>query len=265
MRYKKFFDGTKIPVLGLGACNIGVPEDLWTPKEIENMELLQSAIRMGYTHIDTAEGYSDGYSEILIWKAIQKFPREKVFITTKVRKDHLWYNQVICALIRSLKRLKTDYIDLYLIHGYSSEIDISETIEALTFLKKIGKIRNFWVSNFSKAQLIKAMKYTDEIAVNQIKLNYLQCNHQTKELLKFCIQSKILVMGYRPLLFWRYPKRHDILSQTWKKYNKSVAQILLKWVIQQKWVVSIVKSTQKEHLRQNLDIFDFTLPSWDLK
>ena len=257
MKYKKT-KHFKMPVLGLGTYYLAGYHQADHSKDRELVDLLKKAIKIGYTHIDTAEKYGAGHSEVLIGKAIKDFKREKLFITSKVRSVHLKYDDVIKSAKKSLKRLQTDYIDLYLIHRPSSKIPLKETMAAMNYLKEKGLIKHIGVSNFNVKQLKEAQKYA-KIVANQVEQNLLVRNKgmfnvdMEKEIIPYCQKNDILVIAFRPLAFGILARKGlAFLDEMAKKYKISHVRIALSWLVKKPGVVTIVKSTDLKHLRENL-------------
>jgi Predicted oxidoreductases (related to aryl-alcohol dehydrogenases) len=191
--------GEKIPALGLGTWGIGgfsFPDYSYDQLAIE---VIRFAVEIGMNFIDTAEMYGSGHSEELIGEAIKGI-RDKVFIATKVLPTNFRYEDVIKACERSLKRLKTSYIDLYQLHWPNPSIPIRETMKAMERLVDEGKIRYIGISNFSVEETVEAMnslsKY--EIVSNQVEYSLLVRDIE-RDLLPFCNKNKITVIAYSPL------------------------------------------------------------------
>lgn len=172
----------------------GGPWDVREDKE--NIALLNTALEHGITTFDTAESYGKGHSEEVVGQALHAV-RDKVVLCTKVSKEHLHKNDVIAACEGSLRRLNTEYIDLYYIHWPNAEIDIGETMEAFLTLKEQGKIRAIGVSNFSVQQMQDAMRYAPLDAL-QPEYNLLTRGIE-KDVLPFCAQNSISVMTYNSI------------------------------------------------------------------
>ena len=172
----------------------GGPWDVREDKE--NIALLNTALEHGITTFDTAESYGKGHSEEVVGQALHAV-RDKVVLCTKVSKEHLHKNDVIAACEGSLRRLNTEYIDLYYIHWPNAEIDIGETMEAFLTLKEQGKIRAIGVSNFSVQQMQYAMRYAPLDAL-QPEYNLLTRGIE-KDVLPFCAQNSISVMTYNSI------------------------------------------------------------------
>src|SRR3989344_5308838 len=148
MKNKKLSNGLKIPAIAIGTCLIG-GNDYGPPDyshDEEYIKVIKDSIKLGFNHIDTAEMYGGNHTEELIGKAIKGFDRKKLFITTKVSPENLRYKDLINSAKNSLKRLETNYIDLYLIHRPNPEISIEETMKAMNFLVDNNLVKNIGVS-----------------------------------------------------------------------------------------------------------------------
>ncbi len=273
MEYENLSKQTKIPVLGLGTWEIGGGMSRNTSEDAEGVTAIKKAIELGYTHIDTAEMYGAGHSEELVGLAINDLDRESLFITTKVLPQHLQYKDCIKAAEGSLKRLKTDYIDLYLIHVPNPEIPIKETMHAMDLLLVQQKIRFIGVSNFSVEQLKEAQEYTEnKIVNNQIEYNLLtrhsgmyNTNIET-EIIPFCQENDIIITAWKPLVKGSlFRERNKLLEEISEKYNKTIGQIAINWLITKKNIITIPKSTNTEHLKENLGALGWKLDREDMK
>lgn len=272
MDYKILDENVKIPVFGIGTWGIGGGMVRSTINDKKDINAIKTAVELGMTHIDTAEMYGNGHCEELVGIAIKDYNREELFITTKVLPEHLRYNDVIKAAERSLRRLKTDYIDLYLIHGPNPNIPIEETMKAMDYLveQKMAKFNG--VSNFGVEHIKEALKYTkNKIVANQIEYNLLArnrgsfTNDMESDIIPYCEGNDILVIAYAPLAKGRLTKPgYKILDEMARKYNKTQAQIALNWLISQKNVVVIPKSTNIEHLKENLGAVGWRLKQEDI-
>ncbi|MCJ7804897.1 aldo/keto reductase [Patescibacteria group bacterium] len=265
---KKLKKGFEMPVFGLGTWQMGGRE-VHNPQNDDKKDItaIQGAIKLGVTHIDTAEGYAEGYAEILIGKAIKGYNRSKLFIVSKVRPEHLRYDDVLRSCEASLKRLKTDYLDLYLIHSPSFEIPIEDTLRAMDKLLENGLVKNIGVSNFKTERLIEAQKYTrNKLVVNQVYYNLVIREPEKEGLLRYCQQNDILLEAYRPiekgaLLAQAIP----ILDELVRKYDKTPAQIAINWLISQKNVITLSKMSAIEHLKENLGALGWQMKSEDVE
>lgn len=238
--------GAKVPVIGFGT---------WDIRGQEGKKAILSALSLGYRHIDTAEFYEN---EEQVGSALQDsgIPRNEVFLTTKVWYTHLRKEEVKRSCEASLKKLRTDYVDLYLIHWPTESVPLKETIQAMEELKMEGKVRFLGVSNFDVPLLEKAR----QIASSPILTNQVECHPYLaqKELLQYCQKQKIILTAYSPLARGRI-LGDSVLQSIGRKYGKSANQIALRWLIQQEMVVAIPKAQSVVHQKENLDIFDFYL------
>ncbi len=273
MQSKPLTKKVNIPVLGLGTWTIGGEREADTSQDLQAIEAIQQAIKIGYTHIDTAEVYGAGHCEEIVGKAIQPFNRKDLFITTKVYKTNLRYRDLLAAAEKSLKRLNTKYIDLYLIHSYNPNIPLEEIMDAMSKLVEEKKIRFIGVSNFSVEQLKKARKYSwHPIVANQIEYSLLArnkgaalgCINMESEIIPYCVQNDITVIAYRPLARGDIAlQQNPLLQQLAQKYKKTPAQIALNWLISKKNIVTIVKSTNADHLKENLGAMGWEIEKED--
>ena len=241
---------SNIPILGLGT---------WRLVGKEATETVKKAIQMGYTHIDTAEMYDN---EIQISEAIKSFDHKKLFLTSKVWYDDLHYQSVIHACKESLKKLKIDYLDLYLIHWPNPSIDMQETFQALKELYSAGLIKAVGVSNFTIRHLKQALPICQSLSLpivtNQVEFHPFLYQ---ESLLNFCRKNNIYLTAYRPIAKGLV-NQNKIIHQIAKKYKKTPIQITLRWLIQQD-IIAIPKASSEKHLKENLDIFNFKLDNSD--
>ena len=242
---------SNIPVLGLGT---------WRLAGKEATETVRKAIKMGYNHIDTAEMYGN---EKQISEAIKNFDRGKLFLTSKVWYENLNYQSVIHACKESLKKLRTDYLNLYLIHWPNPSIDMKETFQALKELYSEGLIRAVGVSNFTIRHLKQALPLCQSLSLpivtNQVEFHPFLYQ---ESLLNFCRKNNIYLTAYRPIAKGLV-NENNIINQIAKKYQKTPVQITLRWLIQQD-IIAIPKASSEKHLKENLDIFDFELDHSDI-
>lgn len=245
----EMLDGNRIPALGLGT---------WALRGTRCTTVVKKALELGYTHIDTAEKYGN---EAAIGVALQEFDRTQIFLTSKVWHTHLRYENVIKACNKTLKDLKTDYLDLYLIHWPNNAVPVDETFRAFEHLVEEGKVKSCGVSNFTINHLKEALNATKlQLTVNQVEFH--PALYQ-QELLAFCQNKGLVLTAYSPLGKGRVIRDHTIKKLA-AKYNKTPAQICLRWGLQ-KGVVVIPKSGSEIHLKENLEIFDWEISERDLK
>lgn len=234
--------GIEIPALGLGT---------WQLKGKQCTEVVQLALQLGYTHIDTAEIYGNQKE---IGNAIAGFDRKELFLVSKAWLNHLRFDDVLKACNSTLRDLGTDYLDLYLIHWPNKKVPVQETLKAMLQLKKDGKIRAIGVSNFSILDLHEAEQTGAVIATDQIEMHPLL---QQKTLWHYCSLRKIPVTAYSPIARGLVLK-NETIQKIAEKHGKTAAQVSLKWLLQ-KGAIVIPKASSREHLQQNLDVFDWRL------
>ncbi|MFW5998825.1 MAG: aldo/keto reductase [Halanaerobiaceae bacterium] len=238
--------GDKIPILGLGT---------WQLKGEDCIKGVKNALELGYTHIDTAKIYGN-HREVAEGIKRSEVRREDIFVTTKVWNDSHEYDQVINSGKEFLKELKIDYIDLLLIHWPVEEVPVEETLEAMQELKDKGIVKNIGVSNFMIEHLEEALAKTSvDIVNNQIKFNPYE---YPQNLLEYCKKKNITVTAYSPLARGKI-FNDNIIKKLSEKYNHSPAQLVLKWIIE-KEVIVIPKATSREHIKDNMKLFDWELP-----
>lgn len=267
---KKLKNGFEIPEYGLGTWQMGggVERDLSNDDEAD-VKAINSAIKEGVIHIDTAESYANGHSEELIAQAIKEnnINRENLFIVSKVRGSNQGYEGVINACKKSLQRLNTDYLDLYLLHQFSRDFSLKETMKALVELKDKGLIKNIGVSNFNVEHLKEAQSYSKyPIVCNQVHYNLRVREVEKSGLLKYCQENDIMIVAYRPTknskLFDTTPQ---IVEGMCKKYNKTFTQISINWLASQPNVVTISKTRNLEHLKENLEAVGWNMEKEDIE
>lgn len=265
---KRLSNGFAMPEFGLGTWQMGGrnEHDL-ANDDIADIKAIKTAVELGITHIDTAEIYANGYAEELVARAVKYFDRSNLFIISKVHYKDLSYENVVVACKESLKRLQTDYLDLYLLHRYNSEFPLKETMRAMTKLKDDGLIRNIGVANFGIEHLKEAQSYTKyPIVYDQVHYNLEFREVEHSGLLKYCQANDILLGAWRPVgkgnLLLNVPQ---VLKQMCDKYKKTPAQVSINWLLSQKNVVTLSKTRNIEHLKENLGAVGWTMDSTDIE
>lgn len=269
---KKLKNGFEMPVFGIGTWMMG-GDVLHDPTNDDQADIraIREAIELGVTHIDSSEAYANGYSEILVSKAIKNYSRKELFIATKVWPLNLHYKDVIKSAKRSLERLATDYIDLYIIHYPNPGIPVEESMAALDLLADTGLIRNMGLSNFNKKQFIEAQKYAKHtISSNQVHYNLIHREYEKNSFIEYAKSIDIMIVAWRPiqegiLSGSREGKIPDIMTRMCKKYEKTPVQIALNWLISQKNVVTLAKSRNIAHLKENLGALGWNMETRDIE
>ncbi len=256
--------GRAVPRLGQGAWRIGEQRSR-RPAEIA---ALRAGLDVGLTLIDTAEMYGDGRSEELIAEVIAG-RRGDVFLVSKVLPQNATRAGTVAACTRSLKRLKTDYLDLYLLHWRQS-VPLAETLEAFTRLHEEGSIRAYGVSNFDCDDLEETLALAggSGVAANQVLYN-LEHRGIEWDLLPWCSAHDLVVMAYSPLGSDGQSLRRLLgsaaLRAVAERHSATPAQIALAWVLRQENVVVIPKAGSAEHVRENRGALDIELDEGDLR
>lgn len=252
MEYVTLNNGVKMPILGFGVFQVADGQD--------TEEAVYNAIKAGYRLIDTAQAYGN---EEAVGKAIKRsgVPREELFITTKVWISHVTYEKTKEAFQESLNKLGLDYIDLYLIHQPYN--DVYGAWRAMTELYKEGKIRAIGVSNFYPDRVVDFALNNEVVpAVNQIETHPFNQQVEAQEVMK---EYGVQIESWGPFAEGKNGLfTNEILTEIGKKYSKSVAQVVLRWLIQ-RGVVVIPKSVKPERMAENIDVFDFQLSNEDME
>lgn len=244
------YNGVKMPIVGYGVYQV-------SKEECERC--VRDALAVGYRSIDTAQSY---FNEEQVGDAIVKsgVPREEIFLTTKVWVEHYGYEEAKKSVLESMRKLQTEYLDLVLLHQPFS--DYYGAYRALEDLYAEGKLRAIGVSNFYPDRLVDIASFSRvKPMVNQVETHPF---HQQTEAKKWMDKYGVQMEAWAPFgegrggLF-----ENPVLAQLAEKYNKTTAQIILRWLIQ-RGVVVIPKSTHKARMEENLQIFDFVLEPEDM-
>lgn len=258
-----------MPELGIGTWHMGGDWYEWERHYDDTADIaaIKRAIDLGVIHFDTAEGYGGGQSEEILAKAIAKYDRSKLFIVSKVSEDHFNHDELIKSCKNSLKHLNTDYLDMYLLHSYSNEVPLSETMGAMDELVKQGLIKSIGVSNFGVKRLKQAQELSkNPIVCNQVHYNLAYREPETTGLLEYCQKNDVLLSAWRPVDQGGLTGNNfDIINKLAEKYNKTSAQIAINWLISQPNVVTLAKSSSIEHLEENLGAVGWYMESADVE
>ena len=218
--------GQKIPVLGLGTWGIGGSMTRYAGEDDESLRALRLGLELGMLFIDTAEMYAGGHSEEIVAKAVNS-QRDKVFIATKVSPEHLHYDDVIKSCQSSLKRLETNYIDLYQVHWPNPSIPIAETMKAMEHLAAEGMIRHIGVSNFSVRQTREAEEALSMHSLDSNQVEYSLLDRSIEpDLLPYSEKQHITIIAYTPIAKGRISQggrgeRWRVLDKIASKYERT--------------------------------------------
>ena len=245
-----------VPVIGIGTWNMEqVPRDL-------AIAAIRKAIDLGMSHVDTAELYGRGVFEELVGEAIVG-RRGQVFLTAKLLPSHGTYAGTILACERSLGRLRTDHLDLYLLH-WPESMPLEDTWRAMETLKQEGKIRAWGVSNFDVVDLERAIELLGpgKIVCNQVLYNLIERDIE-HVLLPFCERNHIAVTGYSPFGTGDFARmggwRHDVLARIGKAHGTTARAVALRFLVRRPSLFTIPKSTDVLHLAENAEAGDLVL------
>lgn len=238
--------GFSIPEIGLGTYRM-------YGRECENA--VKNALDIGYRHIDTAQMYKNE-REIGAALYASSVNREDIFLTTKIWHTNLDYEDVIQSVEESLKQLRTPYVDLLLIHWPNENYELQQTLEAMMMLKDQGKALQIGVSNFPAGKISHIIEdLRIPIVADQVEFHPFL---DQLDLLDMSYEYDFIISAYCPLARGKVFE-NETLQRIGKEYNKTPAQISLRWLVEQENVVAVPKSSNIEHLEQNLDIYDFEL------
>ena len=250
MEFVTLNNGIKMPVLGYGVYQVD---------PVETVRCVLDAIEVGYRSIDTAQAYGN---EEGVGNAIVKcgVPREELFLTTKVWITNAGYENAKRSIEESLNKLQSEYIDLLLIHQPFN--DYYGTYRAMEEAYRAGKVRAIGVSNFQPDRLVDLILHNEVVpAVNQVETHpFCQQAEEAGIMARYGVQAE----AWAPFAEGRNNLfGNEVLTDLAAKHRKSVAQVVLRWLIQ-RGIVVIPKSVHKERMAENIDVFDFTLPPEDM-
>jgi diketogulonate reductase-like aldo/keto reductase len=250
--------GERVPILGQGTWRMGENGK----KAKAEIAALQLGLDLGMTLVDTAEMYADGGSEEIVAEAIAG-RRDQTFLVSKVWPGNASRAGTISACENSLRRLRTDRLDLYLLH-WPSRFPVAETVEAFEELRKAGKIRHWGVSNFDPGEMeeVAALPAGGNVATDQVLYNLTRRGIEA-DLLPWCRARKIPIMAYSPIEQGRMAK-HPALAAIGKRHQATPAQIALAWLLRQGDLMVIPKAGSVEHVRENRAALDLRLTPDDL-
>lgn len=259
----KDIGGHGISPLGLGTYGIGGMNSADRSHDSEHVEAIKFALKNGITFIDTAEMYSAGHSEELVGRAISDFPREDVYITTKVWHTHLGHDDVLKSAKASLSRLNSGYIDLFLIHWPNRSVEISETVRAMEKLVDDGLVKNIGVSNFDSNELRNAMESTSRYSIVANQIPYSVINRKAeKDIIPYCEENNVAVIAYSPLNQGNL-KRGKAVNEVAGRLGRSPVSVALNYLMKRS--VPIPKSTNRDHIMDFVEAMTFELSEDDYR
>lgn len=258
IRTTRLPSGEAVPVLGQGTWHMA--ED--PRKRSHEIAALRLGLDLGMTLVDTAEMYTNGAAEELVGEAI-KGRRDEVFLVSKVLPNNAGRRQAVAACERSLRRLGTDRLDLYLLH-WRGRVPLSETLEAFEELVKTGKIRAWGVSNFDVADMeeLESLPGGKAAATNQVLYNLTRRGIEF-DLLPWCDRRKIPIMAYSPIEQGDLAG-HSALQSVAARHNATPVQVALAWALRRDTIIAIPKAGTVEHVRENRAALDLNLTDEDL-
>ena len=257
----------QIPKIGFGTWSIGGGMSPDRSKDERSLKALHAALEIGYTHFDTAEMYARGHSEELLGQAVREsnVPREKLFITSKVSETHLRYDDVLRACENSLRHLRMDYLDLYLIHWPSGGVSLKETFKALNQLVREGRVRHLGVSNFDVRLLKQAQAESETpIFTDQVPYSVSNRSYVRNGVLEYCQENDILLTAYSPVKEGRL-RINSTLQTIAEAHTTTPYQIALAWLVSQPRVITIPMSFNTGHIAENFAAADIELTSNEIE
>jgi diketogulonate reductase-like aldo/keto reductase len=262
----------KLPLMGQGTWTYGENQS----EALEEIKALRYGIENGLTLIDTAEEYAKGGAERIVAEAI-KDCRGDIFLTTKVSAKNCSYKGVIEACEKSLERLNTTYIDLYLQHWPSKEHEVEETMRAMTYLVEKGLVKFIGVSNFTPELIMEAQSAIGHhvLLCNQVGY-HLNDRRVENDVIPYCQRNEVTVMGYSPFGYAPqffggvgFPeqgtKGRQVLDEIGGKYGATVYQVALNWILRHEGLITIPKAKNAAHIKSNLEALELTLSDEDLQ
>ena len=260
MKTIRFPDGERVPALGQGTWRMGEN----TRARKEEVAALRLGIDLGMTLIDTAEMYGEGGAERVVGDALED-QRNRIFVVTKVYPRNASRAELPKACERSLKRLRIDTIDLYLLHWRERSTQLVETVQAFEKLCAAGKIKRWGVSNFDVDDMneLWSVENGTNCAANQVLYN-LEHREIESGLLRWSENNNVPIMAYSPVGHGRGLLENAALGKIAKRHHSTVSQVALAWVLRQPQMIAIPKASKEEHVRDNVQSIEIKLTNDDL-
>jgi diketogulonate reductase-like aldo/keto reductase len=253
-------DGERVPALGQGTWRMGENKRMHK----DEVTALRLGIELGMTPIDSAEMYGEGGAEKIVGDAIEN-QRDRVFVVTKVYPHNASRTELPRACERSLKRLRIDVIDLYLLHWRERNTRLLETVEAFEKLRAVGKIKRWGVSNFDvdDMQELWSVENGTSCAANQVLYN-LENREIESGLLRWSEENKVAIIAYSPVGHGRGLLENATLTRIAERHGTTTSQVALAWVLRQPGMIAIPKASKEAHVRENARSIEIKLTTDDL-
>jgi diketogulonate reductase-like aldo/keto reductase len=245
--------GVEVPALGFGTARMDAYETEY--------RAVETALETGYRHVDTAQIYG---SEPAVGDALADAEpdREDVFLTTKLAGENRAYDDVVASTRESLDDLGTSYVDLLLIHWPVPDVPTGETLRAMNDLRDDGLVRHVGVSNFSVPQLREARAASEApILTNQVEYHV---GNRQDELLAYCVEAGVMLTAYSPLGVGELLDDETLVA-VGDRRERTVAQVAIRWLLQQPMFATVPMSSSPAHVRENYDVFDFALSGAEMR
>lgn len=266
---KKLQNGFEMPVLGLGCWPLGGYRSADPRRDTHDLATLKHALSSDITHFDTAELYARGHSEELLGQAIAGYDRSKLFLASKASRESLISKEALKnACKNSLKRVGTDYFDLYYVHWHIPDYSLEDQMKAMEELYEEGLIKNIAVSNFKVETFKRAQEFCKyPIVANQVHYNLILRGPEADGLVEFCQENDVMLVAYRPVELGKLANTGNpvMLSLSEKYPGKKHAQIAINWLISQPNVVTIFGCLDKRFIDENLGALGWMMDSEDIE
>ena len=260
-------NGFKIPKIGFGTWKMGKGRE-YGPSDNHHGEvaIIRKAVELGMCHVDSAEMYGAGFVEEMIAQALEGIDRSEYMLTSKVAGGNATEDGIKQAIEGTLSRLKVDYLDLYLIHWRVQSIDLEESINAMNSLVDEGLVKHIGVSNFHPDTLAKAQEYSKHPIVNdQVQYNLKHREAEANGLVDYCQNNDTILTAWGPM----HPiddstSELGLIKEFTQKYNATPGQLALSYLISQKNICTLAKTTSQKHLKENIAAASLVMDQEDL-
>ncbi len=261
--FKTLRNGFRIPTYGLGTWGMGGRQQRDGSRDREEIDGIRAALELGVRHIDTAELYGGGHAEELVGQAIKGHARSGLFLASKAPAHRLQRKELITAAEGSLRRLGTEYLDLYMVHHPSSDTPLAETMAGMDDLVRRELVRYVGVSNFTTERLKAAAAVSPQpVVANQVHYSIRVRQPERSGLLKYCQENDVMLVAWQPV---EQGVPGDLLHAIAASYDVTPVQAALNWLISQSNVVAIARTRQRQHLRENLGALGWKMYERDIE